>query len=444
MDSTDASGTLAPCLHRGLSAGKDGRCVLDEEVSTRKAEPAEAARERRDLTVLVAAAAGAKAVAAAQVAAAIADGVLATFPSARVLQVPDLETGTCFIEQMVALSDGAIERISLPGPHGEVFVGKLGLCGPRDNLTAVIATEEVVELGPGAGQLRDPTSASSRAIGQLILTALDRGARSIIVGCGSSGTYDGGIGMAEALGVRFFDAQRAEIVEAGGLLRLAAIDMSHRDSRLDSVSIQAVVDPAHELLGPCSVAPTQAPGHGASPSQVLRLERGLAKFAKVVREHLGLDVAAIPGAGAAGGLAAGLVAFAGALIVSRSTFLDQCSVLQSALASADMAIVADAASDPAGECAPSAAVAGSGHACDWLDRKAAALGLPVIAVPLEQLFKDTEPSNQDDPGGAPPFETSAAGEASWVGRYRGMRLHAAGADALRRALGGWQRPAASG
>ena len=443
MDSTDASSMATPCLHSDFLAEKDGPCVLDEEEQTLAAEPAEAAREQRNLTVLVAAAARAKAVAAAQVAAAIADGVLATFPSARILQVPDLETGTCFIEQMVALSDGWIDRISLPGPHGEVFLGKLGLCGPRDNLTAVIATEEVVELEPAAGKLRDPTSASSRAIGQLIVSALDRGARSIIVGCGSSGTYDGGIGMAEALGVRFFDAHRAEIVEAGGLLRLAAIDMSHRDSRLDSVSIQAVVDPTHGLLGPCSVAPTQAPGHGASPSQVLRLERGLAKFANVVREHLGVDVAAIPGAGAAGGLAAGLVAFAGALVVSRSAFLDQCTALQSALASADMAIVADAASRPAGECVPPTAVAGSGHACGWLDRKAAALGLPVIAVPLEQLFKDTEPSNHEDPGAAPPFATSAAGEASWAGRYRGTRLQAAGADALRRALGGWQRPAAS-
>jgi glycerate kinase len=442
MDPTDASSTAAPCLHSDILAGKNGQPVLDEEELTNAPEPVAAAREQRSLTVLVAAAARAEAVAAAQVAAAIADGVLATFPSARVLQVPDLDTGTCFIEQMVALSDGWIDRISLPGPHGEMFLGKLGLCGPRDSLTAVIATEEVVALEPGADRLRDPTSASSRAIGQLIVSALDRGARSIIVGCGSSGTYDGGIGMAEALGIRFFDAQRAEIVEAGGLLRLAAIDMSHRDSRLDRVSIQAVVDPAHELLGPCSVAPIQAPGHGASPSQVLRLERGLARFAQVVREHLGIDVAAIPGSGAAGGLAAGLVAFAGAVVVSRSTFLDQCTALQSALASADMAIVADAAPDIAGGCVPPAALAGSGDACGWLDRKAAALGLPVIAVPLEQLFAGSDPSNHEGPGAALPFATSG-GDASWVERYRGTRLHAAGADALRRALGGWQRPAAS-
>jgi len=444
MDSSDALGTATPSLRSDFVANDDGHCVLDEEEHTRAAKPAETAREARDgagLTVLVAAAAQANA-GAAQVAAAIADGVLATFPSARVLQVPDLDTGTCFVEQTVELSGGRIERITLPGPHGEIAVGKLGLSGPRDNLTAVIATEEVVELQPGASRLQDPTSASSRAIGQLIVSALDRGARTIIVGCGISGTYDGGIGMAEALGIRFFDAGRAEIVEAGGLLRLAAIDMSHRDPRLDGVRIQAVVDPAHQLLGPFSVAPTLAPGHGASPSQVIRLERGLARFSTIVREQLGVDVAAIPGAGAAGGLAAGLVAFTRAEVVSRGTFLDQCGALQSALASADMAIVADAAADPSIQ--PEVrALAGSGHVCAWLGGKAAALGLPVIAVPLEQLLNGIEPADHEGSDGAPPAGPAGAGAISWTGRHGG-RLHAIGADALRRALGGWRRPAASG
>ena len=441
MSSTDAWDRATPCLSSSFLAARDEHCLVGEEATAVGVEPANA-RRKSNVTVLVAAAARAEAFSAAELAAAIADGVRATLASARVLQVPDIDTGTCFIEQVAGLANGRIERISLLGPHGELVLGQLGLIGGRDNLTAVIAAEEAVDLPRGMSHLHDPTSASSRAIGQLIVAALDRGARRIIVGCGSSGTYDGGIGMAGSLGVRFFDAGRAEIVEAGGLLRLAAIDTSRRDPRLATVSIQAVVDPAQRLLGPGSIARTHGPGHGASPSQVLRIEHGLARFAKVVQEGLGMDVAALPGAGAAGGLAAGLAAFAGATVVSRSDFLDHFEALQANLAAADMVIIAGAATDATRESSPLPAGSDIGHACAWLERKAAALGLPVIALSLERLLETRQSEDNDQPAASDFAEADRAGRQSLV-RGSGTRLHAASAASLRRALGGWQRPAES-
>jgi glycerate kinase len=396
----------------------------------------EACADARQAIVLVAADAGEDGPGPGPVTAAVAEGVRATLPSAKVLQVPDLASGPGFVEQVVGLSGGRIERISLVGPHGELFLGKLGLMGPRNDMTAVIAAEEGVTRHYPASGLREPTSASSRPIGQLISAALDRGARHIIVGCGSSGAYDGGIGMAEALGLRFLDAERTEIVEAGGLLRLAMIDRSHRDPRLDKVSLRAVVDPDHALLGPGNIAATHAPRQGASSSQVLRLERGLARFAKVVVEQVGIDLTARPGTGAGGGLAGGLLAFAGASIVAWSDFLDEYPRLQHFLACADMAITAGASSASTVPCAHSESR--RGHARGWLERKARRLDLPLIALSLETLLQEGEGI---DVATLPTAIGSSAQRRPAGGNL--ARLQAASAEALRRTLGGWRRAAES-
>ncbi len=437
MSSTDTSSGAAPCLDSSLPALEARQSLDGQEAAAVGVSPP--ARGRKDnVTVVVAAAANAQAFGAAEVSAAIVEGVHATLPSARVLRVPDIDTGTSFIEQVVALSGGRIERISLLGPHGELALGQLGLVGEGDDLAAVIAAAEAVELTRDLHHLPDPTAASSRAIGQLIAAALDRGARRIIVGCGDSGAYDGGIGMAGELGIRFLDADRAEIVEAGGLLRLAAIDMSHRDPRLARVSIQAVVDPGHSLLGIDSRVAAHGPQSGASSTQVLRLEQGLARFAKIVHESLAVDVAALPGAGAAGGLAAGLAAFAGAMVTSRSDFLDQMEVLRAGLASADMVIIARPAVQQANTAL--AATEEFAHPCAWLERKAASLGLPVIALSPERLLTS---NRLDETGEAETAPADNDGGLRWPAAGRGSRLPAASAASLRRALGGWHRPAES-
>jgi glycerate kinase len=402
-------------------------------------------------TILIAASAINESIDAARVADAIAEGVRASLPSARVMQTPSRVTGTGLMEEIVAIAGGTIERVRLLGPHGEDVIGHFGLFGPAHELTAVIAVGEAVELASLPPARRDFTSASSRNTGQLMAAAMDRGAGRIIIGCGDSGAYDGGIGMASALGVRFLDSSRAEITEAGGLLRLATIDLSHRDRRLDEMSIEVVVDPDNDLLGPQGIARLHAPRGGASEAQVLRLEQGLARYAAVVRQSLGIDVAGLPGGGASGGLAAGLVAFVGARLTSARAFAKHDAALQACLAAADIVIVVkdslDANSlDATVDSARHEPAVASGKILtehpapdevpSWVVRQARAQGLPVIALTADLLL--------DDGGTAADAEAvGVIAPVTWAGNHPmlriGTRLRDVSVTAIRKLLAGWQR-----
>jgi glycerate 2-kinase len=160
---------------------------------------------------------------------------------------------------------------------------------------------------------RDPEHTSTTGTGELIRAALDLGATRIIVGLGGSATSDGGLGLARALGVRALDAGGAVLDGRGAdLIRVARIDLSGRDPRLDDVAIQVACDVDVPFHGPGGAARVFGPQKGAGPAAVERLDAGLARLAAVVREATGVDLQALPGAGAAGGAAGGLAALLGA------------------------------------------------------------------------------------------------------------------------------------
>ncbi|MEO6271239.1 MAG: glycerate kinase [Lautropia sp.] len=292
---------------------------------------------------------------------AITEEIHATMPSARVLHAPVIGGSEGFTRGLMRILRGTIEQVTSTGPHGEQVRVSLGLAGPSDRRIGVFEINEAHDLRQMPPESRDPTSASSRGVGQLISAALDRGVSRLIIGCGDSGANDGGIGMAAALGVRFLDARRTEIVEAGGLQRLASIDMSKRDPRLDHVWIEAVVNPADDLIGENGVTRVHGPRKGASAAQVLRLERGLATFATIIQRQLGFDVAALRGGDASGGLGAGLVAFAGATLIPRLAFEQQALGLDASLAAADVLIA-------------------TGESPAWLARRAADRGVAVVTL----------------------------------------------------------------
>ncbi len=311
--------------------------------------------------VLLAAMGADDALLARDLAAAITGGIHAAIPSARVVHAPVISGSEGFTRGLMRILRGTIEQVTSTGPHGEYVSVSLGLAGPAGRRIGVFEIDEAVDLRQLPPERRDPTSASSRGVGQLISAAMDRGVRRLIIGCGDSGANDGGIGMAAALGVRFLDTRRTEIVEAGGLQRLAAIDMSNRDPRLDQITIEAVVNPADDLIGEQGVTRVYGPRKGASPAQVLRLERGLATFATVIQRELRLDVAALAGGGASGGLGAGLVAFAGARLIPRLAFEQQALGLDATLAAADVLVT-------------------TGGTPVWLARRAADRGLAVVTL----------------------------------------------------------------
>ncbi len=349
--------------------------------------------------------------------AAIAEGVHAASPGTRVLPVPVIDGGV-FAEEVTRLWSGAIATVTVPDEHGIPMLTRLGLAGPATERIAVIGVDEARDPRRASRDRRDPSRASSRGVGQLIRAALDRGARRVVIGCGDSGPNDGGIGMATELGIRFLDADRMEIVEAGGLQRLATTDMSHRDPRLDDVSIEVVVDPCNHLLGESGAAQLFAARTGAAPGQVRRLEIGFARYAEVIRHLSGRDVTRLAGGGAGGGLAAGLATFVGGRLTPRLEFLRHGLRLERHLEMADMAITAadgESTRDSAAE-VPA-----------WLVWRARALGLPVVT-----LAPPGAPGRAADQPTPAPASGGDCAEDAWQ-RTREWLRHASG-RAIRAAI----------
>jgi glycerate kinase len=184
--------------------------------------------------------------------------------------------------------------------------------GPRGPIGIV---EMARASGLGLVSRRDPLRATTRGTGELIAAACRAGARTTVVCIGGSATTDGGAGMAQALGARLLDRAGRPIRPGGvGLLELARIDLSALEPALRSVRVVAGSDVDSPLTGPGGAARVFGPQKGATPDEVLLLDRALGHLAAVIERDLGVDVRAIPGAGAAGGLGAGLVAFLGARI----------------------------------------------------------------------------------------------------------------------------------
>ena len=444
MIARDVASGPAYFLSAGTLAGLNGRQQGDADAVPSVADlPLRKPRLMDDeITVLIAASAARQTLGADQVAAAVEEGIHAAMPSARVMKLSDIEANAGFVEEIVRLSGGAIREVGLFGLRGEGTAGRLGLFGRPGNLTAVIAIDEAVEPSCLAQEYRDATRASSHLAGQLILAALEHDVRRIIIGCGDSGANDGGLGMASMLGIRFLDGARTEIAEAGGLLRLATIDMSHRDPRLQDVTIEAVVNPSNDLLGPRGVMRVHGTGRGASPAQVLRLERGLERYSAVVQESLGIDVAALAGGGASGGLGAGLVAFLGARLRTRIDFLQVCPEVQEILGATDLVITVEDHSDAP----PTADVVtpwntGAGGPLErvpaWVARQAQAKGLPVISLPGDPSMDSLVNAG----AGALPVVRAALVTGEQAARHASARLREASTAALRRVLRGWNRAA---
>jgi glycerate kinase len=160
---------------------------------------------------------------------------------------------------------------------------------------------------------RNPLVTTTRGTGELIRKALDLGARQIVIGIGGSATNDGGAGMAQALGVKLLDNAGRELEPGGGALaRLETIDITGLDPRLKETKVIVMCDVDNPLCGPRGASAVYGPQKGATPDIVDLLDQNLAHFAKKIKEQLGMDLIDVPGAGAAGGLGAGLLAFTGA------------------------------------------------------------------------------------------------------------------------------------
>ncbi|NLW49799.1 MAG: glycerate kinase [Candidatus Brocadiaceae bacterium] len=250
------------------------------------------------------------------VARAMAAGVRRALPGAELAVVPMADGGEGTARAIVEATGGRMLSATVADPFGRPVTAEWGFCG--DGCTAVVEMAQASGLERLAPAERDPMRASTRGTGQLIRQALDAGARRILIGIGGSATVDGGMGMAAALGVRFLDVRGQPIGDCcgGRLADVAAIDPASLDERIPRTEIVVASDVTNPLTGPLGAALVFGPQKGATPEQARQLDRGLASLARLIETQLGVAVDALPGAGAAGGLGAGLVAFLGARIRS--------------------------------------------------------------------------------------------------------------------------------
>jgi glycerate kinase len=241
-------------------------------------------------------------------------GVLAAWPDAEVVKVPIADGGEGTVAAMVMATGGALRETTVRGPLGEPVRAPWGVLG--DGETAVIEMAAASGLPLVPEDRRDPRVTTTHGTGELIRSALDAGFRRLVVGIGGSATNDGGTGMARALGIRFLDASGRELPAGGAALAsLATIDLSGVDRRLASAEILVACDVDNPLTGPRGASAVYGPQKGATPAMVRELDAALERLAVVARAATGRDVAAAPGAGAAGGLGAGLLFFTPARLV---------------------------------------------------------------------------------------------------------------------------------
>jgi len=250
---------------------------------------------------------------AVQVARAMKRGIAQVFEDAEVFEVPIADGGEGTVEALVVATGGQIVRETVEGPLGGPVESFWGIIG--DGRTAVIEMAAASGLPFVPVEKRDPRITSSYGTGQLITSVLDHGFRRIIMGIGGSATNDGGAGMARALGVKFLNSRGHELPQGGeALSSLSEIDLSSLDPRVKDTEIIVACDVDNPLCGPQGASVVYGPQKGATPEMVLELDAALKKFSEIAGAVTGRHVEDLPGAGAAGGMGAGLMFFTPAVL----------------------------------------------------------------------------------------------------------------------------------
>ncbi|MDP6453795.1 MAG: glycerate kinase [SAR202 cluster bacterium] len=253
-------------------------------------------------------------ISALDVAKAMRDGIQMELEDAKVELVPVADGGDGTLETLVEISNGEIKSADVTGPLGEKRTAEWGAMG--DGHTAVIemARTSGLALVPMEPlDRRDPLKATTYGLGEAIKAALDEGHRRFIIGIGGSATNDAGAGMAQALGISLKDAHGNELPYGGAALAdLESVDLSGLDPRAQECEIMVACDVNNPLTGPEGASAIFGPQKGATAAMVAQLDDALGNFADVVKRDIGADINDMMGAGAAGGLGGGMVAFLGA------------------------------------------------------------------------------------------------------------------------------------
>ncbi|KJL04621.1 glycerate kinase [Priestia aryabhattai] len=271
---------------------------------------------------------------------AVEKGIKTHFPNAEISKVPMADGGEGTVQSLVDATDGEVIQARVTGPLGKEVKAFYGILG--DGKTAVIEMAAASGLHHVPVDKRNPLVTTTRGTGELILKALDHKVKHIIIGIGGSATNDGGAGMAKALGAKLLDAKGAEIKEGGGSLgQLTSIDLTNLDSRLAEIKVEVACDVDNPLTGETGASAVFGPQKGATPDMVKQLDRNLAHYAAIVGKEMGIHIQSVPGAGAAGGLGGGLLAFLSAELKPGVDIVIKATQLESYIKNADLVITGE-------------------------------------------------------------------------------------------------------
>ena len=363
-----------------------------------------------------------------EAASAMAQGIARVLPDAEVVLRPVADGGHGTLDTLLEATGGATFTAQVMGPMGRRVDARWGVLG--DGSTAVVEMAQASGLTLVPPAERAPMQATTYGTGQLIKTALAAGYRRLVVGVGGSATSDGGAGAMQALGIRLQDTEGHDIsFGAAGLLNLAHLDMTSLDPLAHNSQIQVATDVSNPLCGPRGAAMVYGPQKGARPEQLPLMDAALSRLADVVERELGVSARDVPGAGAAGGLAAGLVAFLGAELAWGIELVCDAMGFDATLQGADLVLTGEGRLD--GQTVSQKAPIG-------VVRRAKAQQLPVIAVAgsfgpghQEVLTQGIDLVEAASPEGAPAPESVAEASALLADATERALHRAQGMDLLR-------------
>lgn len=281
---------------------------------------------------------------AKEVADAIERGIKSVLTNAEIIKIPMADGGEGTVETLVDATSGQIIKLNVLDPLGSETEAYFGILG--DGSTAVIEMALASGLTMVPRDKRNPLFTTTFGTGQLIKAALDNGCRELIIGIGGSATNDGGVGMAQALGIKFLNNKGQEISFGGGnLLNIDRIDLKNMDKRVKDCKFKVACDVDNPLCGPKGASYVFGPQKGATPEMVKYLDENLSHLAEVIKRDMGIDVKNEPGAGAAGGLGAGLMAFCNAQLQRGIELVIEATKIEEKIKGADLVITGEGQMD---------------------------------------------------------------------------------------------------
>ncbi len=270
----------------------------------------------------------------------ISEAISAVIPSASIRQIPISDGGEGLLDALLTPLQGTLVSVSVKDPLHRTIEASYGLVDQGKTAIIEMATASGLELL--LIEERNPLITSTYGTGELIKDALDKGCTKIIIGLGGSATNDGGMGMIKALGGLFLDQNQQEIEEGGGALNtLCSIDLSGLDKRLQHIEVICACDVSNPLTGTSGASYVYAKQKGASEDMLAVLDSNLSNYARIIKATLNKDLEHIPGTGAAGGTAMGLLAFLDATLSPGITLITKLLQLEKHMKEAQLVVTGE-------------------------------------------------------------------------------------------------------